>query len=459
MTLSVMKLRYPLVTIVLGILFILVAYQIKPASAQAELPVKLFIDKTSYSYGDTCRIHGWVNPVSPLDTVSIWVRKYGEYGEQKVAEVTPRSNDGKYSYDLQLTSKDNGTFIVSVMYRGYQSETTFNYTTPSQSTVPQSSSSVSQTPLQSNIIPQWVRNNANWWANGQISDSDFIKGLQYLIDNNILRISNQDELNKLKEEIQNLQTQLQQDQEQIQQLQSQSSQSQQYSNTLQAQLNEAQAKINTKQSHPTTVISNGTVNWYFSDSKGNRYHWYIPIHAYDVDVMANVFASAFGVVPTYQLQLPNGGTVSTYDYTGLAKTLSERREFSTVVDTLYDNAGSDDKFIYEVWHMVAELTTYSKDITNTNLLPYEVLTRGEGDCKDKAILIADLLRSLSHTSNWDIHLIIMDINNPTQPQTVNHMIVSVNTGQHQYLIEPTTTPDVNGLSVWTGSVYGWNVPF
>ena len=35
-------------------------------------------------------------------------------------------------------------------------------------------------------VPDWVRNNAGWWAEGLISDEDFASGLQYLIDNNIM---------------------------------------------------------------------------------------------------------------------------------------------------------------------------------------------------------------------------------------------------------------------------------
>ena len=35
-------------------------------------------------------------------------------------------------------------------------------------------------------IPQWIKNNANWWAKGMITDSDFVKALQYMIDNNII---------------------------------------------------------------------------------------------------------------------------------------------------------------------------------------------------------------------------------------------------------------------------------
>ncbi len=36
-------------------------------------------------------------------------------------------------------------------------------------------------------IPDGVRNNAKWWAEDQISDSDFIYGMKFLIQNGIVR--------------------------------------------------------------------------------------------------------------------------------------------------------------------------------------------------------------------------------------------------------------------------------
>jgi hypothetical protein len=40
----------------------------------------------------------------------------------------------------------------------------------------------------SQIIPSWIKNNAGWWANGQISDDEFVKGIQYLITNGIIQL-------------------------------------------------------------------------------------------------------------------------------------------------------------------------------------------------------------------------------------------------------------------------------
>jgi len=37
-------------------------------------------------------------------------------------------------------------------------------------------------------IPQWIKNNAEWWSQGLISDDDFVKGIQYLVENGIIRV-------------------------------------------------------------------------------------------------------------------------------------------------------------------------------------------------------------------------------------------------------------------------------
>lgn len=37
-------------------------------------------------------------------------------------------------------------------------------------------------------IPSWIKNNAGWWADGQIDDETFVSGIQHLIKENILKI-------------------------------------------------------------------------------------------------------------------------------------------------------------------------------------------------------------------------------------------------------------------------------
>ncbi len=37
-------------------------------------------------------------------------------------------------------------------------------------------------------IPQWIKMNAEWWSKGIITDSDFLQGIEYLIQNEIMKI-------------------------------------------------------------------------------------------------------------------------------------------------------------------------------------------------------------------------------------------------------------------------------
>jgi len=45
--------------------------------------------------------------------------------------------------------------------------------------------------LEAKLIPDWVKNNAGWWATDQIMDTDFINGIEYLIKKDILGIDNE----------------------------------------------------------------------------------------------------------------------------------------------------------------------------------------------------------------------------------------------------------------------------
>ena len=37
-------------------------------------------------------------------------------------------------------------------------------------------------------VPDWVRNNAGWWADGLISDDDFVSGIKYLVEQGIIQV-------------------------------------------------------------------------------------------------------------------------------------------------------------------------------------------------------------------------------------------------------------------------------
>ncbi len=59
-------------------------------------------------------------------------------------------------------------------------------------------------------IPEWVRNTAVWWGQGDIGDSEFVNLLQFLIDKNIIIIptatDNQSQIQELEDKIEQLQS-------------------------------------------------------------------------------------------------------------------------------------------------------------------------------------------------------------------------------------------------------------
>jgi hypothetical protein len=67
--------------------------------------------------------------------------------------------------------------------------TNTEYTSVQQGTAMISPQNEILTPQQSDAIPQWVKNNAEWWADDIIDDSTFVNGIEYLIKENILNVT------------------------------------------------------------------------------------------------------------------------------------------------------------------------------------------------------------------------------------------------------------------------------
>ena len=44
---------------------------------------------------------------------------------------------------------------------------------------------------QSDAVPSWVKNTAGWWADDQISETEFVNSIEYLIDSGIIQVSSQ----------------------------------------------------------------------------------------------------------------------------------------------------------------------------------------------------------------------------------------------------------------------------
>ena len=95
-----------------------------------------------------------------------------------------------------------GVYRVSASYIGQVDKNTdvtyevidkeFDASTLNSKPVPQSleNSQSQKSSTQNDVkIPKWIKNNAKWWADEHIGDHAFVSGIQYLIEQNIIQIS------------------------------------------------------------------------------------------------------------------------------------------------------------------------------------------------------------------------------------------------------------------------------
>lgn len=99
-------------------------------------------------------------------------------------------------------------------------------------------------------IPQWVKNNAKWWGEDQISDSEFVKGMQYLVESGIIVVNNQQQtqIANLQSQIQDLQNQKDSIQQTLDNEKTKESNLQSQINQLQIENNQLQQQIQSSQS-------------------------------------------------------------------------------------------------------------------------------------------------------------------------------------------------------------------
>ena len=193
----------------------------------------------------------------------------------------------------------------------------------------------------------------------------------------------------------------------------------------------------------TTVIEQGKIKWKLFDSKGNLYNWELPIQTYESYIQNTTYR-------TQIIQYSDGRQHEIGEFSDYVET-----SFTNVIDDVYENSSSDSNFIYEIWYIVSQLTTYSSDIGEHPRYALETLTRGGGDCEDTAILMADMIKSSKHTKNWNIQMVYFDSENPTNPHQVNHVAITVNTGKILDIFE-TTAKTIDDLTMWdVDSVVGW----
>lgn len=93
----------------------------------------------------------------------------GPDGNATPLYVNPTSQ-GSYKVRISLSADSlSGTYFVTLRYQNQDYET-------------------SSFQVIKHVIPNWIKNNAEWWADGKITKQDFVKGLEHLIKEDIIKI-------------------------------------------------------------------------------------------------------------------------------------------------------------------------------------------------------------------------------------------------------------------------------
>ena len=108
-------------------------------------------------------------------------------GEAYQVKARPNGNYGTYENFILICCNDVGPYSVYVEWREYHIGTiTLDVI---QKTKSQELTTAALDTESIDVIPEWIKNSAGWWANGQIDDSSYLLGIQYLINEEILIIS------------------------------------------------------------------------------------------------------------------------------------------------------------------------------------------------------------------------------------------------------------------------------
>ena len=143
-----------------------------------------------------------IHPNGKLQEFNASVTNSGNY--KAIFTINSNSLPGNYKINLEYNKQQIGSVTFDVLSNNIPTWIKDNARWWSSSIIPDSEfitgleylinqniiviSSDSQSLLSKQNIPIWIKDNARWWANDNITDEDFIQAIQYLIKNGIIQV-------------------------------------------------------------------------------------------------------------------------------------------------------------------------------------------------------------------------------------------------------------------------------
>ena len=157
-------------------------YGAPPAQSSANnYTLEIYSDNESYNLGDTITFSGTVNKYDERRNLRISI--FDSNNNFILTQKTSVNTDGTFLHSILLNEKFfDGKFIVKAQYGNSQA------TVQKMSFEINSNDVTIEQKLTSVKIPDWIKSNAGWWADGLIDDNSFVEGLQFLIKEGLMQI-------------------------------------------------------------------------------------------------------------------------------------------------------------------------------------------------------------------------------------------------------------------------------
>ena len=153
-------------------------------SSSGNYTVEIIFDKETYVVGDAIAISGSVNKYDEDRKLRIIV--FDQSSKLVVNEKISVNPDKTFSYDLTSDAKlSEGEHTMRVQYGSSKvtvEQLLFTINSGNDST------QLAPVAVKGTAIPDWVRNNAGWWAEGSIDDGSFVQGIQFMIKEGLMKI-------------------------------------------------------------------------------------------------------------------------------------------------------------------------------------------------------------------------------------------------------------------------------
>ena len=147
----------------------------------------LTTDKTLYRKNDKIIFSGTIT--NSNETITITIHDPNGKFVKLITALSDADGNFQTQVDTEYYFNLDGTYTAIALTSDKNKVTTIPFKFLTASLVePKDSEKVSSIISQEIVVPSWLKNSAGWWSNDLIRDDEFVKGIQYLINEDILKI-------------------------------------------------------------------------------------------------------------------------------------------------------------------------------------------------------------------------------------------------------------------------------